>query len=336
MKKRLSIVLTLLLISALAVGCSGTTPTNGSPDSAKPEKSNSVSIGGHYTMATAGTAGTFYPYGGALCQVINRAIGTSITATATGGGRENIALLENEEVEFALVDTDMMSYALTGSETFSGKRVDTFAAIASLFPQVVQVVVSADSDIYTIKDLKGKRVSVGDAGSGTAINASQILDAYGMTVKDLRVNYLSFKESASAFQDKSLDAFFAVAGIPTTAIVEVGIVDKIRILPIDQEYADILISKYPFFSATTINKDTYGTEGDIQTLSVKAAVAALKKVDENIAYHFTRALFENLQELADAHAKGKELTLESALEGIDVSTLHPGAAKYYKEVGLIK
>jgi TRAP transporter TAXI family solute receptor len=200
----------------------------------------------------------------------------------------------------------------------------------------VQVVVSADSDIYTIKDLKGKRVSVGDAGSGTAINASQILDAYGMTVKDLRVNYLSFKESASAFQDKSLDAFFAVAGIPTTAIVEVGIVDKIRILPIDQEYADILISKYPFFSATTINKDTYGTEGDIQTLSVKAAVAALKKVDENIAYHFTRALFENLQELADAHAKGKELTLESALEGIDVSTLHPGAAKYYKEVGLIK
>ena len=181
--------------------------------------SAALAAGGSYTMATGGTSGTFYPYGGAMCQIINKAIGTNITANATGGGKENMALLANEETDFALLDADMMSYALTGTESFNGRQIDTFGSIASLFPQIFQIVVAENSDIKTVEDLRGKRVSVGDAGSGTAVNAAQLLDAYGMTFNDIKVNYLSFKEAAAAFQDGSLDAYVAVAGMPTTAIV---------------------------------------------------------------------------------------------------------------------
>lgn len=295
-----------------------------------------VSLGGSYTMATGGTSGTFYPYGGALCQIVNKAIGTNITANATGGGKENMALLANEETDFALLDADMMSYALNGTEMYKGRRISTFGSIASLFPQILQVVVAENSDIKSIADLKGKRVSVGDAGSGTAVNAAQLFEAYGMKFSDFKVNYLSFKEAASAFQDNSLDAFIAVAGMPTTAIVETNLTTKIRLLSIDGEHMKILTDSYAFFAPVTIAKEVYGTKESAQTIAINATVAALKSVDENTVYHFTKALFEHAADLAEAHAKGRELSLKGAIDGLDKKYIHPGAARYYKEVGLVK
>ena len=298
--------------------------------------SAALATGGSYTMATGGTSGTFYPYGGAMCQIINKAIGTNITANATGGGKENMALLANEETDFALLDADMMSYALTGTESFKDRQINTFGSIASLFPQIFQIVVAENSDIKTVEDLRGKRVSVGDAGSGTAVNAAQLLDAYGMTFNDIKVNYLSFKEAAAAFQDGSLDAYVAVAGMPTTAIVETNLTRKIRLLSIDDEHLKVLTDKYAFFAPVTIGKDVYGTKDEAKSVAVHATVAALKEVDEKVVYDFTKALFDHAAELAEAHAKGRELNRDKAIDGLDPKFLHPGAAKYYKEIGLLK
>lgn len=228
----------------------------------------------------------------------------------------------------------MMAYALTGTESYEGNQIDTFGSIASLFPQVLQIVVAKDSDIQSVSDLKGKSVSVGDAGSGTAVNALQVLQAYDMSYDDIKVNYLSFKEGASAFQDGTVDAFIGVAGIPTTAVTEVSLTRDVRILEIDQEHLDRLTEKYAFFAKTVIPAEVYGGN-DVATIAVNATIAALKSVDEEVVYQFTKAMFENIDEIALGHARGADLSLETALDGIDAQYLHPGAARYYKEMGML-
>ncbi len=331
----MSFIIALSLIITMFTGCTSTAPSKNNAD-APSENNGEINLGGNYTMATAGTSGSFYPFGGALCQIINREIGTNITANATGGGKENLALLSSEEVDFALLDADMMSYALTGTESYEDKKIDTFGTIASLFPQVLQVVVAEDSDINSISDLKGKRVSVGDAGSGTAVNAKQLFDAYGLSFDDMKVSYISFKESASAFQDKSLDAFVGVSGIPTSAVTETSLTRKIKLLQIDKEHMDILMDKYSFFAPIIVTKDVYNTSADIETIAVNATVVALKSVSEEVVYNFTKAMFENQAELGEVNVKGKDLSIDTALNGIDTNFLHPGAAKYYKEIGILE
>ncbi len=342
MKKLLSIIIILSLIVTMFVGCNSQetstdveSPTETGTSTELPNQTT-LNLGGEYTMATAGLSGTFYPYGGALCQIINRELGTNISATATSGGKENIALLANEEVDFALLDADMMSYALTGTEAYEGKKIDTFSSIASLFPQVFQIVVAEDSEINSIADLKGKRVSVGDAGSGTSVNAQQVLEAYGITFEDINVNYISFKESASAFQDNSLDAFIGVAGIPTSAVTETSLTRDVRLLSIDDEHMDILLKKYAFFAPYIIKKDVYGLTDDTETIAVNATLAALNTVSEEVVYNYTKAMFENQAELAEVNVKGEDLSIDTAINGLDLEFLHPGAAKYYKEVGILK
>lgn len=335
MRKFFSLCLAIVLTLSL-VACGEQQSVSNDPPQEQPEVSDgNPNLGGSYTMATGGTSGTFYPYGGALCQVVNSKIGTSITANSTGGGKENIAQLKNEETDFALLDADMMEYSLTGTETYAGEQVSTYGSIASLFPQVVHVVVAADSDIQSIADLKGKRVSVGDAGSGTAINAAQLFGAYDMTFDDIKVNYLSFKEGAAAFQDGMIDAFLGTAGMPNTAVTEAALTRDIRILTIDQEHLDKLLGQYPFFAEVEIPAETYGCD-PATTIAVNATVAALLDVDEEVVYWFTKAMFENTEEIALGHARGADLSIDTALDGINTKYLHPGAAKYYKEVGLLK
>lgn len=330
MKRSLSIIIILTIIISLLAGC-GTSGENGKDD----KDNNDSELSGSYTMATAGTAGTFYPFGGALAQIVNEEIGSNISPTSTGGGKENLSLLANEEVDFALLDADLMAYALTGTEVYEGKKIDTFGTIASLFPQVIQIIVAEDSDIQSVADLKGKRVSIGDPGSGTSINARQIFEAYDLSLDDMNISNISFKESASAFQDNSLDAFVGVAGIPTSAVTETSLTKKIRILPIDGDHAKKLTEEYPFFSTTVIGKDVYNMADDTETLAVNATIVALNSVSQELVYAFTKTMFEKQADLAAVHVKGEEVIIDNALNGIDTDYLHPGAAKYYREIGLL-
>lgn len=287
-------------------------------------------------LATGGTSGTYYPYGGALAQVISAKVpDMQFDVQSTGASAANIRLVAGGEADLAIVQNDVMSYAYTGTETFDGDKVDGFSTVATLYAEVCQIVADPGAGITSVADLKGKRVSVGDAGSGVEANAKQILAAYGLSFEDITVQNLSFGDSASAMKDKKIDAFFVTAGPPTTAVMELSSTNEIALIPIDQDKIDQLIASYPFYTAYTIGKDVYGTAQDVPTLAVKATLIANPKMSEDSVYQLTKALFEGKDQIAAAHAKGAELDVNEAIKGASVP-FHPGAEKYFREVGVLK
>ncbi len=283
-------------------------------------------------IATGGTAGTYYPIGGAMAEILNKAIpGMNATAQSTGATVANINMLKEGSVDMAIVQNDITYYAANGTEMFQGKKVDTLKGIATLYPETCQAITLDKSGIKTIADLKGKRVAVGAAGSGVEANARQIMEAYGITYGDIEVQYLSFGEAANALKDGNVDVAFLTAGYPTAAVQDISSQNKIRILAVDTDKADALIAKYPFYTKTTIPAGTYaGFDEDVQTISVMAMLVANEKVDDKMGYDIAKALFTNLDRIQAAHTVGKLITKEGAMKGMPIP-MNGGAEKFFKE-----
>ncbi len=287
-------------------------------------------------LATGGTAGTYYPFGGAMAKIWNSKIpGMNVTAQTTGASAENIRLINRKEAELALVQSDILDFAYQGKETFK-EKITSVSAIAVLYPEIIQIVVRAESPIKSFADLKGMKVGVGAPGSGTEANFRQLLDVYGMKKEDVKGQFLSFAESADQFKDKHIDAFIVTAGIPNSAIMDISTQHSIRLLNLPPDIISKLTQKYPFLSPAKVPANTYkGQTEDVNTVAVNAVLVASNELKEDVVYSLTKALFENQAELASAHAKGKELSLETAVKGVSI-LFHPGAVKYYKEKGLMK
>jgi TRAP transporter TAXI family solute receptor len=291
------------------------------------------------TLATGGTAGTYYPYGGAIAQIISEKTGiVEITAQATGATGENLNLLAAGDVDMALVQNDLSYYAYNGLEIFKDNPVKNVRGIARLYPEVIHVVAQANSGIKTIADFKGKRISLGASGSGNEANCRQIFEFYNLDpeYKDLTPYFISYAETTDHFKDLQIDAFVYTTGVPSPSIMDITLLQEAAFVPIDGEVRDKIIEKYPFFTAETLPAGSYkGLDNDLGTVAVQCILVVSEALSEDTVYAMTKALFENLEELGNAHAKGKEVFLERAIEGVTVP-LHPGAEKYYKEVGLIK
>jgi len=287
-------------------------------------------------LATGGTAGTYYPFGGAMAKIWNNKIPeVNVTAQATGASVENIRLVDKKEAELALVQSDTIDFAYNGKEAFK-EKLTQMSAIAVLYPEVIQIVARGDGNIRTFADLKGLKVGVGAPGSGTEANFRQLLDVYGMTKDDVKGQYLSFSESAEQFKDRHIDAFFVVAGVPNAAIMDVAVMQSIRIVSIPDDKVAQLTKKYPFLSPATIPVNTYKNQSaEVKTIAVNAVLIASTSLKEDLVYKMTKALFDNQTELAAAHAKGKELSLKVAVSGVSIP-FHPGAVKYFKEKGALK
>ncbi len=287
-------------------------------------------------LATGGTAGTYYPFGGAMAKIWNSKIpGMNVTAQSTGASAENVRLINKKEVELALVQSDTIDFAYNAKETFK-ERLTKMNAIAVLYPEIIQIVVRADSPIKSFNDLKGVKIGVGAPGSGTEANFRQLLDIYGMKKEDVKAQYLSFAESAEQFKDKHIDAFIVTAGIPNAAIMDVSVMQSIRLLSIPSDKIAQLTKKYPFLSPAIIPANTYKNQpSEVRTVAVAAVLIASSELKEDVVYKLTRTLFENQAELASAHAKGKEINLKKAVTGVSIP-FHPGAIKYYKEKGAMK
>jgi TRAP transporter TAXI family solute receptor len=286
-------------------------------------------------MATGGNTGTYYAFGSAVGQILSEKTKVPITIQSTGASKANIQLIAGNEVELAIVQNDVMDYAYRGVDLFNGEKIDSFLTMAALYAEVCQVVANPASGITSIADLKGKNVSVGDAGSGTEFNARQILEAYGVTFDDIRKQNLSFGASADALRDNKIDAFFCVAGAPTTAIVDLAIGKNIVILEVDNAHADALKAKYPFYTTFPVAAGSYkGLDKAVQTVAVKATFIVSKKLSDDTVYQLTKTLIESKAEIAQAHAKGAELSAVYAVDGISVP-FHAGAAKYFKEIGAL-
>jgi TRAP transporter TAXI family solute receptor len=327
MKKWVSITAAIVLGASLALaGCAGA----GGGDQTAPATNADLII------ATGGTAGTYYPLGGGMASIwAEKNEGVQVTAQSTGGSVENLTLINKGEVDLALVQNDVASFAKNGTGTYTEKQ-DKFKAIAVLYPEVIQLVVKADSDIKSVADLKGKTVSVGSAGSGVEVDVRLILEANGLTYDDIEEQFLSFSESADAFKNNQLDAFFAISGVPTPALQDITATNEIRLIPFEGDAVKKLQKDYPFFIDHTIAANTYsGQAEEVKTIAVQAQLIVREGLDEELTYNLTKTLFENLDQLATIHAKGKEISLDKALQGLG-GDLDPGAAKYYKEKGLIK
>jgi len=316
------LLLVLFLMAALS-GCGG---GDQKKSDQKPAEKKFLNI------ATGGTAGVYYPLGGAMAEIFNKSIpGVNATAQSTGASVANINGLKDGSVQLAMVQNDISYYAANGTEMFKDKKVEGLKGLATLYPETIQIVTLEKTGIKDVAGLKGKRVAVGAAGSGTEANARQMLEVFGITYKDIKAQYLSFGEAASNLKDGNIDAAFVTAGHPTAAIQDVSAQHKIVLIPVAGEPVDKLIKQYPFYTRLTIPANSYpGQDKEVGAVAVKAMLVATDKMDAQMAFDITKSLYGNLERINVAHAVGKQITKASARDGMSLP-LHPGAEKFFKE-----
>lgn len=322
-RKTIAIMLALVLVLSVAVGC-GSSKTSGGDSQ-------------YISIATGGTSGTYYPLGGAIAKIFNDNVeGVTANAQSTGASVENIGLVSKGETEIAFIQSDITFYAYEGIENFADTgKVENIRGMAMLYPEVVQIVANASAGINSIEDLVGKKVAIGAPGSGTEANARQILEAHGITYDDLaKADYLSFGEAADQLKDNHIDAAFVTAGLPTSALVEVSTSNDIVVVPMSKAKLDALSAQYPFYTGVIIPGGSYrNNDNDVLAAAVMAMLVVPEELDEDLMYNLTKQLFEQRQVIIDTHDRGNDIKLETAIVGMPIE-LHPGAAKYYEEVGI--
>ena len=279
------------------------------------------------TLATGGTSGVYFPLGGAIAQVITNKSGgaISVTAQATGASGENMRLVQAGDVDFAMVQNDVADSAFNGLAPFRSK-LDNVRVIGRLYPEYLHVVASKDSGV--------KKVSVGARGSGNEVNCRQIFGFYGLDYKNIEPIFLPYGETADQFKDRQVDGFVFTIGTPNPAIQDITTAQEVVFVPLAGQKVDEIVKKFPYLVKDSIPAGTYlGQKDAVPTLSVQCILVANKNMSDDVAYTLTKTLYDNLPDVAKAHNKGAEISLEHAADGVTIP-FHPGAIKYFKEKGL--
>jgi len=295
---------------------------------------SSASAATFLTIATGGTTGTYYPLGGDIANLFNTMIpDVRANAEATGGSAANLRKINAGEADLGTVQNDVSWFAYTGTDTFEGEQIQSFSVISSLYAEYVQIVTRADSGINSIADFAGKRISIGAAGSGVIPNAIHVLESAGLTLDDINAQYLSFAESADGLKNKQIDAAFISAGIPNAAITELGSTVDVKLISLTDEEVQKLISAHPTYANLKLPAATYGLEEDVNSIAITALLVCANSLDEELVYNMTKALYE--QEGILTHAKAAEITLDNFDAGVGELPFHPGAKRYYQEIGVL-
>ena len=314
MKKRILAVVALVLMLVMALSsCGGSA---------------------RYAMGTGGTGGTYYAFGAVLGKQIEASTDFGCVAVSTDGSKANILGINQGNYQLGTVQSDVMAYAWQGTNTFEADgKIDSFRVIGGLYAEAVQLI-TTNENIKTVADLKGKTVSIGAAGSGVYFNAIDVLTAAGLTLEDITPAYQSFNDSAESLKDGKIDAAFVVAGAPTPAVTDLMIAKKGHLVPIDGELAKNIMANCPYYTEYIVPAGTYeGQTEDVATITVKATLIVSAELSEDAVYEMTKAIFENIEEIKTAHAKGGELSIENATSGM-TAPFHKGAAKYFAEKGV--
>ena len=300
MKKILALVLALCMVFALcACGSS-------SGDSDTPAAST-VSL----NVGTGGESGTYYGYTGILGTVIGQKTNVKLTVVATGGSKDNLVSMQDGMYDLATVQSDVMTYAYNGTNSFADSgKIDGFRVLCALYPETVQIV-TTDPSLKTVEDLRGKRVCVGDVGSGTYFNAIDVFAAYDMTIDDVSPVYQSFGDSTESLKDGKIDAAFLCAGAPTPSVTELAASKTVYMIGFDDAHMEKLLASCPWYATLVLPAD----------------------LDDDTAYTIVKTIMESKDDIAALHEKGNSIDLTFATEGIAVP-FAAGAAKYFAENGI--
>ncbi len=307
------------------------------------KKRESIKVG------TGANTGTYYVFTSAAGTILKNKTGLDLSVVSTGGSVANINGVDDGDYNMAMVQNDTMIHAYNNLDPINFKReIQTFSVIGEVYPEVVQIVVSGSlrEEVKTLADLRDKRVSVGDVGSGVYLNAKELFAAYDMDInEDIIQTNLSVGAAAEEMKDGKLDAFFFTAGAPTTAISELSAVMDIFMLSIEEDVMKEFIKnhkidgKYEVYSIQNITNKQYSfipADAPARTIGVTATLIAANTLSEDTVYTVTKALWENKEEIARAHSVGSAMNEKKAFSTIGNVPLHPGAEKYYKEIGIIE
>ncbi len=295
------------------------------------------------TIGTGGVTGVYYPTGGAISRMLNKKAkeyGIKATVESTAGSVYNINAVLSGDLEFGVAQSDRQFQAYNGLAEWEGKGPQKdLRAVFSIHPESITLIASAASGVSKVSDLKGKRVNIGNPGSGQLQNSKDVLEAAGVALKDIHAEQVKAVEAPGLLQDEKIDAFFYTVGHPAGNIKEAtsGRI-KVNIVPISGAGIDKLLLKYSYYAGSTIPKEFYPNAtnaGDVQSIGVKATFVASNNLDEKIVYAITKEVFENLEEFKKLHPAYSVLTHENMLQGLS-APIHKGALKYYREAGLVK
>jgi hypothetical protein len=304
-----------------------------------------------FRIGAAATSGTFFEIGGVIASAISKPAGSPpcerggncgvpglvAVAQATKGSVENIRMIVAGQIESGIAQSDIVSWAYAGTGIFAGDRaMNELRAIASLFRESVQLVVRADSSIRSLGDLKGKRVSLGQIGSGTLADARIVLAAAGLSEQDITVEHLRPGVATTSLSEGTLDGFFVIGGIPVPAIRELAAATPIRLIPIDDEVLSRMKDEYGPYRRSVIPADAYpGISVETPSIGFNALWVVSADASDDLIYAITKALWNDATQrlLEGRDPIGRQVRLEDALEGLTVP-LHAGAKRFYREAGL--
>lgn len=327
MKKLSALLVVVLLLSTILAACNSS-ESNDEPGSKKENEKTFI------TVATGGSGGVFFALGGALADIYKSLDGVIANAQSTKGSVVNVALINDGKADIAFSNSSIAYYASNGIAMFD-KKLENVYAMAELYPMYYHLVVAKDSGINSIADIKGKKIAVGEKGSGTEVNVHQFLEGWNITYDDFDESFISFSNAVDQMKNKSIDGAFVGAGIPTSSVMELMTSGNAKLVPLDNETVKKLAEKkYPFFKPGKIPAGTYsGQDEDIETILIGTTLVVRKDLDEELAYKLTKAIYDNLDKLRDTHSAANNIKLESATDGMSIK-IHPGAKKYYEENGL--
>lgn len=338
--KGIALLLTLIMALSL-VGCGGSSTS--AEDSAPADTEESADAEGELSfnnvnlvMGTASTTGTWYPIGGALCESMSKVDGINVTVQTSGGGVENVRTVASGERDIGMALFSLGVYAKEGKEAFEGQPLDNIRGISVQQPITAQFVVREDSGINCLADLQGKKVGIGAPGSGEEVTVREFLDANGMSYDDIDEQLISFTEQVEAFKNRQLDAIYIITTAPASGILDAAASLDVKLLPITGEEQANILEKYPFYYADKISAGAYDflTE-DVESVGMGTLLFTNAEADEDVIYAITKAMFDDVEHLRTVHPGLADLDAAFAAASMGEVELHPGAARYYKEAGLI-
>lgn len=292
----------------------------------------------HINFVTAGTASTFYPISATICKLWNESIeGMRAVATPSGGGIDNLNQAYDGEAQIGIANANLVYQAQEGLASFEGYANENVRIFAGLYLNPNQVVVTEDSGIHSIGDFKGKRISIGTAGATTVEEAIIHLNAAGMELNDVKAEYMDTSAAADAISNRLLDGVWVMAGTPNAAVTQIMTTTDARLMPILPEEVEALKETYPWYAEGVIPAGTYsGQDEDVPTSAVRLTLFITADVDEETVYQMAKIFWENWDMLTQTHAALRRADPKEAVSDIAGVEIHEGAARYYREIGLLQ